>query len=213
MKFSILPNTIIRPLLSTRNKKKIDTRLRRRISKGTISAFRVATLATLSCTQARAPLDLLSQDFSHDQRQIATYYSLEATVLRQKAADVTAQAAAYERLFGHDSGGAQPLCKDIDQESLVRLMRYHSPDNVHQLENKSVRMDPLSQLVVADRRACVSGADLFLRRRVTSEPQKTRTSAHSADSHPDRLARRRAGWKGDTLGPLAQNGAQPNEVV
>ena len=109
MKFSILPNTIIRPLLSTRNKKKIDTRLRRRISKGTISAFRVATLATLSCTQARAPLDLLSQDSSHDQRQIATYYSLEATVLRQKAADVTAQAAAHERLFGHDSDGAHPF--------------------------------------------------------------------------------------------------------
>ena len=206
MKFSIPPHTIIRPLLSVRNKKEIYTWLRGRISKGTIIAFRVATLTTLSCTQVRAPLDLLSQDSSHDQRRIATYYSWEATVLWQKA-------AAYERLFGHDSGGAQPLCKDIDQESLVRLMRYHSPDNVHQLENKSVRKDPLSQLAVADRRACVSGEDLFLRRRVTSEPQKTRTSAHSADSHPDRLARRRAGWKGDTLGPLAQNGAQPNEVV
>ena len=92
-------------------------------------------------------------------------------------------------------------------------MRYHSPGNVHQQENKIVRMDLLSQLAVADRRACVSGTDLFLRRRGTSEPQKTRTSAHSPDSHPYRLAPRRAGWKGDTLGPLAQNGAQPNEVV
>ena len=78
--------------------------------------------------------------------------------------------------------GLNRSCKDIDQESLVRLMRYHSPGNVHQLENKIVRMDPLSQLAFAN-------------------------------PHPDRLARRRAGWKGDTLGPLAQNGAQPNEVV
>jgi len=109
MKFAILPHTIIRPLLSTRNKKEIDTWLRGRISNGTIIAFRVATLTTLSCTQARASLDLLSQDSSHDQLQIATFYSWEATVLRQKAADVTAQAAAHERLFGHDSGGAHPF--------------------------------------------------------------------------------------------------------
>ena len=84
MKFAIPPHTIIRPLLSTRNKKAIDTWLRGRISKGTIIAFRVARLTTLSCTQARAPLDLLSQDSSHDQRQIATYYSWEATVLCRK---------------------------------------------------------------------------------------------------------------------------------
>ena len=102
MKFSILPNKIIRPLSSTRNKKEIDTWLKGRISTVTIIAFRVATLTTLSCTQARAPLDLLSQDSLHSQRQIATYYSWEATVLRQKA-------AAYVRLFGHDSGGAQPF--------------------------------------------------------------------------------------------------------
>ena len=106
-----------------------------------------------------------------------TYYSWEATVLWQKA-------PAMSDCSDTIQAGLNRSFKDIDQESLVRLMRYHSPGNVHQLENKIVRMDTLSQLAVANRRACVSGADLFLPRRVTSRHQKTRTSAHSADPHP-----------------------------
>ena len=34
-------------------------------------------------------------------------------------------------------GGLNRSCKGSDQESLVRLMRYHSPGNVHQLEDES----------------------------------------------------------------------------
>ncbi len=88
-----------------------------------IVVFCVGTLTTLSCTQAQAPLDLLSRDPSHDQRQIATYYSREAAVLRQKAANATTQAAAYERLFGHDSewvAGARLLAQFYEEEANER---------------------------------------------------------------------------------------------
>jgi hypothetical protein len=81
--------------------------MRGHISKHTIVVFCVGALTFPSCIQTQAPLDLLSQDPAQDQRKIASYYSREAAALRQKSADVTAQAAAYEQMFGHDSEWVQ----------------------------------------------------------------------------------------------------------
>ena len=60
-------------------------------------------LGTFSCARPAAPLDLISEDPAHDQRLIAAYYEKEAATLRQKAALVSEQAAAYALLFGPDS--------------------------------------------------------------------------------------------------------------
>jgi len=49
------------------------------------------------------PLDATSLDPDQDQWKLATYYSREAAVSRQKAQELTNRAAVYEQLFGRDS--------------------------------------------------------------------------------------------------------------
>lgn len=55
---------------------------------------------TSGCTSPRAELDLTAYDTTQDQWKIAEYYSQEAARLRQKAEEMSARIAVYERLFG-----------------------------------------------------------------------------------------------------------------
>jgi len=60
------------------------------------------------------PLDAASLDPSQDHVKIASFYSREAMLSRQKAAEQASRAVTYEQLFGRDSdwvAGAQMLTR------------------------------------------------------------------------------------------------------
>ena len=60
------------------------------------------------------PLDASSLDPSQDHLKIASFYSREAMLSRQKAAEQASRAVTYEQLFGRDSdwvAGAQMLTR------------------------------------------------------------------------------------------------------
>jgi hypothetical protein len=63
----------------------------------------VGCLMVAGCSRYSAPLELTTMDPSQDQWKIAAYYSQEADKLRQKAEELSARAAVYERLFGPES--------------------------------------------------------------------------------------------------------------
>jgi len=59
-----------------------------------------------------SPLDTTSLDPNQDHLKIASFYTQEATLLRQKAAEQANRALVYEQLFGRESdwvSGAQML--------------------------------------------------------------------------------------------------------
>lgn len=88
-----------------------------------VASFVINGHMTAACVQAPQPLDLRSQDPRHDQRQIAAHYCREAVIFRQKAAEMTGQLVAYERLFGRDSewaAGARLLAQFYEEAAHER---------------------------------------------------------------------------------------------
>lgn len=65
--------------------------------------FGLLILLATGCARSTVPLDLTTQAPDQDQWKIATTYSREAEVLRQKAQELSDRVGVYERLFGPDS--------------------------------------------------------------------------------------------------------------
>lgn len=63
----------------------------------------LGVFVSVGCGAPGPPLELTTLDPSQDQWAIASYYSQEATRLRQKAEELTMQAAVYEQVFGPES--------------------------------------------------------------------------------------------------------------
>lgn len=60
-------------------------------------------VVSAGCGGPATPLDLSSLDPAQDQWAIAAYHSREAAALKQRADEMRARAAVYERLFGPES--------------------------------------------------------------------------------------------------------------
>lgn len=87
-------------------------------------------LATAGCSRgASAPLDLQTLDPESDHWRIASYYSEQATQMRQMAQELRVRADRYAELFGPDSewvSGARALAEYYEKAA-------HEQDHLAQM--------------------------------------------------------------------------------